>query len=125
MEETTVLIITISATLLGTLIGALFPFISSIQDRKLRKSELEEDKIRKENSSIKNKYNKLCDQYATFYKLEMLYIMEIQRLRKDNKIENEIDGIRNQFRKEVYQQEVARIEFNDNSIIAQKFNLEK
>ena len=60
MEETTVLIITISATLLGTLIGALFPFISSIQ-----------------------------------------------------------------FRKEVYQQEVARIEFNDNSIIAQKFNLEK
>ena len=125
MEEMTVLIISISATLLGTFIGALFPFISSIQDRKLRKTELEEDKIRKENTAIKNKFNKVCDQYATFYKLESLYISEIQKLREGDGKENEINGIRNEFREKVYQQEATRIEFNDSSIIAQKYNLEQ
>ncbi|MBD5439046.1 MAG: hypothetical protein HDR37_10900 [Treponema sp.] len=109
-------IISVVGVLLGATIGAIFPFISAMYDRKLRKEELDNEKLKKRIGSI-------CDQYATFYKLEKLYLQEIKNLRQKTGKENEEDGIRNEFRKKIYKAGEPRIEFSDSGIIAEKKNL--
>ncbi len=113
MNENSRLIITVGGMLLSTLIGVLIPFISSLFDRKIRKEELHNEKL-------KNNLDKICNQYATFYKLEELYLDEIRELRLKNGIESKTEGIRNEFREEVYKTTSARIEFNESSILAEK-----
>lgn len=106
-------IISVVGVLLGAAIGAIFSFISAMQDRKLKKEEFDNKKLKKRIGSI-------CDQYATFYKLENLYLQEIKDLRLKIGKKSKTEGIRNEFRRKVYKTEQARINFNDSNIIKEK-----
>lgn len=117
-------IIGIAATLAGTIMGGLFSSISSMLDRKLRKDELAADKRSENMNRLKKNMTDICDQYATFYRLERLYLQEIQALRRAAGKENEIDGIRNEFRAQVYKDgNNARIKYNDSGIFDEKERL--
>ena len=106
-------IIGIAATLAGTIAGGMFPFISSMLDRKMRAKELNYEKLKKSAGRI-------CDQYVSFYRLEQLYLQEIQELRGQLGKESKRDGIQDEFRKKVYDAQSVKIEYSENGILAEK-----
>ena len=106
-------IIGIAATLAGTIAGGLFSSISSMLDRKMRAKELNYEKLKKSAGRI-------CDQYVSFYRLEQLYLQEIQELRGQLGKESKRDGIQDEFRKKVYDAQSVKIEYSENGILAEK-----
>ena len=107
-------------TFLGAFIGALggsvLGFITSYLDRKQRKSEMDAARL---TDRQRAEARSLCNQIATFYRLEQEYIKEIQNHRG----KGEISGIRNEFRSKVYDEGIARIELNDSEALAKKDSL--
>ena len=106
-------IIVAIAAFFGAALGGLFSFISSMLDRKMREKELNYEKLKKSAGRI-------CDQYVSFYRLEQLYLQEIQELRGQLGKESKRDGIQDEFRKKVYDAQSVKIEYSENGILAEK-----
>ena len=105
-------VVPVAGTLIGAVIGSALTFISSREERKLMESQLN-------NERLKNGLERICGQYATFYKVEERYLEEIRALRQKDGRTSAAEGIRNEFRGQVYGTGAPRIEYNASSIYAE------
>lgn len=110
-----VALFTFFGAFVGSALASVIGLITSYLDRKARREEMEKNAF---TNKQKNKARSLCDQIATYYRLEQLYIDEIKNLRA----KGETTGIMNEFRNKVYtaSESNVRIELNDSSVLAEK-----
>ena len=117
MENETLLVavFTFVGAFAGSLLASAISLVTAYLDRKERRAE---QKAAALNEKQLKKARSLYDQIVTFYRLEKLYIEEIQALRG----KGEVSGIQNEFRNRVYgaSEANARIELNDSSALAEK-----
>ena len=111
MDNATILVAvcTCVGASISALLASVISLIISHFDRKERR--LTDKQLTKARS--------LCDQIATFYRLEQLYLEEIKKLRG----KGEITGIMNEFRNKVYtsnENQSVRITLNDSSAVELK-----
>ena len=106
-----VALFTFFGAFVGSALASVIGLITSYLDRKARREEMKKNDF---TNKQKNKARSLCDQIATYYLLEQLYLEEIKNLRG----KGEITGIMNEFRNKIYtsnENQSARINLNDSS----------